>query len=174
MGAMLFRAIPPVSALAFVALASCSKPAPPTFVPKEAKVVSADLVGLKMIVRLDAQNPNDASLTAQRVKGHVVLDGSVDLGDATIDTPLALPAKATTTLDVPLSLRWTDGLAVAKLAQKTGPVPYHVEGTVTVGGTNLNVDVPFKLDGTVPREALTQAALKSIPGLPLPGLPALR
>ena len=50
-------------------------------------------------------------------------------------------------------------------------MPYTVDGTATVGGERLNVDVPFKLSGTMTPEQLQGALMKSLQGLPaIPGL----
>src|SRR5262249_54464696 len=110
-------------------------------------------------------------LSARSVTGKVVLDGKYDLGSATISKPISLPAGARTTLDVPLALNWHDVGALAQLAAQSRPVPYSVDGTVTVGGERLNVDLPFHMTGTITQETLVEVtthSLPAIPGLKLP------
>ena len=71
-------------------------------------------------------------------------------------------------------MKWKGLGGLASLAQAKKPVPYTVEGTATVGGESLNVDVPFKLEGKITPEQVQQALVKSLKGIPgLPGFPAL-
>ena len=151
-----------------VALASgaCSKPEPPTLQPKEARVNAVGVAGVDMLVRLEVTNPNGFTLSARSVTGKAKLDGKWDLGTMTLSKPFTLPAKQATTLDVPMSLPWSDVSTVGALAMATQPVPYVVEGTVTIGGETINVDLPYKLEGTITREQIVGAALKGLSTLP--------
>jgi LEA14-like dessication related protein len=162
---------------AFVALAgallvcACSKPEPPTLVPKEAQVTGVGPAGLDVLLRMEATNPNRLTITAQAVTGKAKLDGKWDLGTVTIAKPVVLPPKTPTMIDIPMKLPWTDMKALAALASATGPVPYVVDGTVTIGGENLKLDLPFHVSGTVTREQIGAAAMKGMQGLPaIPGL----
>lgn len=153
---------------AFIALlgSACSKPEPPTLVPKEAKVTAVGPTGLSLLLRMEATNPNRVTLSAQSVTGKATLDGKWDVGTVTISKPIALPPNVPTMIDVPLTLPWTDLNALGALATAPGPVPYVVEGTVAVGGERLNVNLPFRLSGTITREQIANAALKSLPAIP--------
>jgi len=155
-----------------VAAASCSKPEPPVLTPKEATVTRLDLAGADLRVTMEAFNPNRVALSAQRVVGRVVLDGKHDLGTVTIDRPTTLPAGARTLIDVPLAVKWSNAATFASLASARRAMPYTIDGTVTVGGERLNIDVPFSLRGVITQEQIVQAtmsSLQNIPGLP-PGL----
>ena len=162
------------AALVAAALAAtgCAKPEPPTLRPLDVATTRVDETGLGLRVRLEAQNPNRVPLVAQRVSGHLTLaGGTIDLGTVSVDQALTLPAKSTTVVEVPLTMRWQNLGALGMLAAQTPTVPYAIEGTVTVGGERLNVELPFTLTGTLQRDDLVRAALRGIPTLPgLPGL----
>ncbi len=153
---------------------ACSKPQPPQLTPKEAKVTAVDLTGFDMRVKMEAFNPNGYDVSVRTVVAHVVVDGTHDLGTVTAAQPFNLPANARTVIDVPLSVKWKGAVNFASLATSKRPIPYAVDGTATVGGESLNVDVPFKLQGVITPEQLQQAGLKSLQAIPaLQGLPNL-
>ncbi|MDB4933617.1 MAG: hypothetical protein JWP87_589 [Labilithrix sp.] len=157
-----------------VTLAACSKPKAPQLVPQEAKVTSVDISGFDMRVKMDAFNPNGYPLSVRTVVAHVIVDGNQDLGTVTASQPIDLPANAHTIIDVPMSVKWKSVGSLAAIAAAKRPVPYTLDGTATVGGESLNVDVPFKMQGTITAEQLQQAGLKSLQGIPgLQGLPGL-
>ena len=161
-----------VLVVALAAALGCSKPAPPTLVPVSATVTEITPEGIGLSLALNATNPNGSDLGAQGVTAHVVLDRNVEMGTVTTSQPISLPAGKTTPLALPLAVKWGSLAALATLAQTTGDVPYAVDGTVTMGGTLLNVGVPFHLDGTVTHAQLVSATMRSIPGLE--GFPGLR
>lgn len=148
---------------------ACSKPKPPELTPTEATVSGVDVAGFDLRLKMDAFNPNKFDIHARNVVAHVVLNGTEDLGTITTPTALALPAGGHTPLNVSLRAPWKGLTALATLAQANKPVPYTLEGTVTVGGESLNVDVPFKMDGKLTPEQLREATARSLRGL-LPGL----
>jgi LEA14-like dessication related protein len=157
-----------------VGVVACSKPQPPQLTPKSAQITAVDLTGFDLRVKMDAFNPNGIELSVRSVVAHVVVDGTQDLGTVTSSQPFVLPANAHTLVDVPLNVKWKGIGSVAAIAQSKRPVPYTVDGTATIGGEHLNVDIPFKLQGTMTAEQLQQATMKSLQGIPgLQGLPGL-
>jgi LEA14-like dessication related protein len=154
-----------------LALAACSRPEPPTLTPELATVTRVTPAGIDLQVRLDAYNPNGIEISARSVKANVMLDGKYDVGTVTVPMPLSLPAKKRTRLDVPLSVKWRDLTGLAALAASNRGVPYQLDGSVSLGGDTLNVDVPFRMGGTITHEQLVQAVTNSLPKLPIPGLP---
>ena len=161
-------------AFALVPVFACSKPLPPQLTPKEAKVTAVDLTGFDMLVKMEAFNPNGFALSVRSVVAHVVVDGTHDLGTVTAAQPIELPANARTLVEVPINVKWAGAVNLANLAASKRPIPYTVDGTATVGGASLNVDVPFKLQGVLTPEQLRQAGLKSLQAIPgLSGLPGL-
>lgn len=162
MRAGLFLAIPLLLSL------GCAKPEPPTLTPKSATITAISPAGLDLELKLQADNPNGVDLDTQKVVADVTLDGTVKLGTVTVASPMHLPAKKSTTLTVPLRATWANLLALAPLAQKTGEVPFTVDGKVTVGGA-LELEVPFHLQGKMtPAQLgeLARSALPKVPGLP--------
>lgn len=151
---------------------ACSKPQPPQLTPKEAKITSIDVSGFDMRVKMDAFNPNGFDLSVRNVVAHVVVDGNQDLGTVTASQVINLPANAHTLIDVPMNVKWKGLGGLAQIAAAKRPVPYTVDGTANVGGERLNVDVPFKLQGTITSAELQAATLKSLQNIPgLQGLP---
>ena len=163
--------------LALVSLAlavACSKPQPPQLTPQQVRVTSVDVTGFDMTVKMDAFNPNAFDLSVQSVAAHVLVDGNQDLGTVTASKPITLAANAHTAIDVPMTVKWKSAAGFAAIAASRRPVTYTIDGTAAVGGSSLNVDVPFKLQGTITAEQLQQAGLKSLQAIPgLQGLPGL-
>lgn len=149
-----------------LSLAACSKPDPPQITVKEARIIGLDANGVTVQVRVDATNPNAVALSVQSVTGNVKLDGKHDLGTITVPKPVSLPAKATTPLDVPLVAKWQSLATLTQLAAAQRTIPFTVDGTVAVGGESLSINVPFQTSGSVTREQLTEAAIRSIPQIP--------
>jgi LEA14-like dessication related protein len=159
-----------LSAAVFV-LAACSKPAPPQITPKEARLVGLGPTGAELVVVVEATNPNRVTLSAQSVTAHAKLDGKWELGTVKIDKPIVLPPNTPTAVETAMTLPWSNMNALGALATAQRPVPYVVEGTVTVGGESLHVDLPFSVSGTLSKEQIAAAALKSLQNIPaLPGL----
>ena len=155
------------SALSLVSVTACSKPEPPQLVPKEVRVAAVSPMGLDVVVKVEATNPNSIALSAQSFTGKAKLDGKYDLAMVTVNKPFSLPAKQATLLEVPMTLPWSDLSALSALAQTTKPIPYVVDGTVTVGGESLNVSLPYSVSGTIAREQIIAAAMKGIPSFPI-------
>lgn len=163
------RLLPALALLSF----SCTKPDPPVLTPKSAKVTEVTPAGVGLALSVEAYNPNGVDLSARSVTGKIVLDGKYDLGTTTVSKPVSLPAGARTTLDIPLSVAWNDMTALATLATSNRAAPYTVDGTVTVGGERLNVDLPFHMTGVITHDELVQATMRSIPAIPGLKLPQL-
>lgn len=160
--------------LALSALSGCQKPAPPHITPKEARVVAVGAQGLEVALEVEATNPNGVTLSVQSVTARAKLDGRWDMGAVTIAKPIVLPPNAPAMIDVPLTMPWTDLNGLATLVSAPKPVPYSVEGSAKIGGEHLNVDVPFTLTGTISRDQLVGAAMKALPGVPLPALSGIK
>jgi LEA14-like dessication related protein len=151
---------------AALTLAACSRPEPPTLTPERATVTAVTPAGLDLQVRFDAHNPNGFEIAARSVKADVKLDGKFDVGTVTVPVALRLPPRKHTPLEVPLSVKWRDVAGLALLAAGRRGIPYEVAGTVAIGGEKLNVDVPFRLTGTITQEQLIQALGNSLPMIP--------
>lgn len=151
---------------------SCKRPVPPTLVPVEVKVVGVTGTGIDLLVKVEATNTNPYTLAARDVRAKLTMDdGRYDLGSTMITKPVTLPPNVPTPIDVPISMRWQSFGMVGEMAASGRDIPYMVEGTVKIGGENVNLDVPFTAKGVVKREQVIAAALRALPVQP--GAPML-
>jgi LEA14-like dessication related protein len=163
------RLIAPLALAAALSVASCSRPDPPKLTPEQASITSITPSGIGLSLTLDAYNPNSIALSTQSVKAKVTFDGKYNAGDVNVATPLSLPAGKHTKLEIPLTVKWNDLAGLIALGASNRDVPYQVEGTLTLGGDTLNVDVPFRISGIMTHAEIKRATLSSLPSLP--GLP---
>lgn len=153
-------------ALLAAPLLGCSRPEPPTLVPKSAVVTALSPAGIDMRLELDATNPNSFPLVAQSVTAKVRFDGRYDMGTTTLSTPLDITAGGTTTLRVPVSVPWSNVAPLFGLAASGADVTYDIDGTVVVGGSSLHVSLPFTASGKVTHDQIVKATVRSLPVIP--------
>jgi LEA14-like dessication related protein len=145
--------------------AGCSKPAPPTLVPERVQITGLTSSHIDLEVTLDATNPNSIDLVARSLTAHVVIAGKFDVGTAEIPVTTTLPARQTTRIDVPISLKLEDIAPLGKLAITSATLPYRVDGVVSLGGDLLHIEIPYHLTDAIPRSQIAHAVLATIPGL---------
>jgi LEA14-like dessication related protein len=157
-----------LAAAAFAACAAlgCSTPQPPTLTPKKVTVTALSPVAIDVNLELDAANPNSFALAVRTVTAKVRLAGQYDVGTSTVAKPFDLPAKATVSLSVPMSVPWSNVAPLVGLAAGGKDVAYEVEGTVSIGSASLDVTLPFKTSGTMTHDQMVQATMRSIPAIP--------
>ncbi|MEZ4371903.1 MAG: LEA type 2 family protein [Polyangiaceae bacterium] len=148
------------------ASAGCSKPQPPTITPKKGTIQSVGPTGVTLRLEFDAYNPNGFDLNVQSVKAKVTFDSSIKLSEVTSPTAISLPSKATSPLTADVTIPFNSLPALMSLAASKTEVPYVIEGTVTVGGKSLNVNLPFTMKGVVTQQQLVTAGMNSLQGLP--------
>ena len=161
-----------VTLVAVLVLSGCSKPKAPTLTPEATRVASVTPQGIGIRVTLAALNPNDFDLNTQKVVGTIKLGDKVTLGPISKPHGTKLAANKSTNIDLDIEASWEQAAQLAQLAAAGPTVPYEVEGTVTVGGERLNVDLPFKIKGEVSQTQLVAAGLRGLP--PIPGLPTFK
>jgi LEA14-like dessication related protein len=161
-----------LAVVAVLVFSGCSKPKPPTLTPEATRVVSVTAQGIGIRVTLAALNPNDFDLNTQKVVGTIKLGDKVTLGPISKPHGIKLEANKSTNIDLDIEASWEQAAQLAQLATVGPNVPYEVEGTVTVGGKSLNVDLPFKIKGDVSQTQLIAAGLKGLPAIP--GLPGFK
>jgi LEA14-like dessication related protein len=157
---------PTVALVVGVLLAACGRPKPPSLTPEKVELTSIGPDGVHLAIHLRVENPNRFDLSARSVTGRVRLDGKYDVGSAAMSQPFRLPSGAPTRLSVPTTLVLRDLPVVVGLALSNRDLTYDVDGTVNVGGDNLNVDLPFHLTGELTHEQLLKATMNSLPRLP--------
>lgn len=151
-------------AVALLAL-GCAKPQPPRITPRSADVTGANSQGLGLRVHCVVRNTNGFDLTVQRVSVRLTL-ASRDLGATELPSALRLPSNVDVPMDIEVRAPWGDLPGIIAVTLFNENVPYRLDGTARVGGRNLNLDVPFTLESTLPRRVLTGAVSNSTPGLP--------
>jgi LEA14-like dessication related protein len=170
--ARLFLLLSTVLLSMFPLLVGCSKPKAPTLTPESTEITSVTPTGIGVRVTLSAHNPNDFALNTRNVKGTITLGNKVTLGPMEKPHGVGLPANKATSVSVEFQATWEQAAQLAQLATSGPTVPYVVEGTITVGGKSLNVDLPFTIKGEVSQTQLIAAGLKGLPSIP--GLPVFK
>jgi LEA14-like dessication related protein len=164
-GAAALRWTSALGLAAVLGLAACSKPAPPTITSVRPTSIGVTAIGLTVGLELGMQNPNAVPIPLESVQAHVVLDGTLDLGTATVPDEVILAAGQETRTPVSVELPWKDMRQLAHLVASGRDVDYKADGTVALGGKLLNVSVPFVMAGTITREDLARGAMQGLPRL---------
>jgi LEA14-like dessication related protein len=156
------RALVLISTLALTT--ACAKPKPVTVTPKSAQVLSLSPRGVELAVAFDVTNPNRFPLIVHSVDGHFALGPGTgtELGTAHAEPSASIPAQATSTVTSTVAVGWTNLAALAPFALSPGAVPYTFAGNAAMGGSELNVTVPFTLTGELTREQLISVGLAGL------------
>lgn len=146
--------------------AACSKPKPVTVTPKSAQVLSLTPRGVELAVAFDVVNPNRFPLIVHSVDGHFSLGAGAgtELGTAHAEPSASIAAQATSTVSSTVAVGWTNLAALAPFALSASAVPFTFAGNATLGGSELNVTVPFTLTGELTRAQLISIGLAGIGG----------
>ena len=151
-----------------VSLAACSTPELPTVKPLSGRVVGINTTGLEIEAKLEAYNPNDFDIQVKSYTATITIDRTIDAGTVTSQQTITLPANKKKVIDVPMNVKWNDATALAPLALSNRDVPWEANGKVKIGGS-LDVELPFKVSGTLTHQQISQAVSRSLPKIP--GLP---
>jgi LEA14-like dessication related protein len=143
---------------------ACAKPKPVTITPKSAQVQSLSPRGVELAVAFDVTNPNRFPLIVHSVDGHfsVGAGAGTELGTAHAEPSASIAAQATSTVTSTVAVGWTNLAALAPFALSPGAVPYTFTGSATLGGSGLNVSVPFTLTGELTRAQLLSIGLAGL------------
>ena len=152
------------SALSLALFSGCAKPKPPTVTPKSAQVVSVSPGGVQLAVAFDVTNPNGFPLVVHAVDGHFFVGAGAgsELGTAHAEPSANIEAHATSTVSSTVAVGWNNLAALAPFALSPGAVPYTFSGNATLGGSELNVSVPFTLTGELTRAQLVSVGLAGL------------
>ncbi len=151
---------------AAVALSACSPPEPPTVKPVSGRVTGINTGGLEVLAMLEAYNPNDFEIQVKSFSAKVTLDRQIDLGTVSSPQSVTLPAQKKKVFEIPISVKWDDVASIAPLALSNRDVPWAADGTVKIAARSLDVDVPFKVSGTITHQQIVQAVGRSVPRIP--------
>jgi len=110
------------------------------------RVNSIGLDGASLDILVDVYNPNSYRLALQRFTYDLAIE-SVNWGRGSTDSPLAVDARNTSTLRLPLEVSWSRLGDVGRQALRTGTVNYGVSGEIMVGTSLGDVRVPYTKSG---------------------------
>jgi hypothetical protein len=125
-------------------------------------VTRIDGAGIGLDLVLSANNANTVDLTLTEVRSHLVLDGTHDIGTVSVPESVVLAAGKSTQVDVQVSMPWSDVGALAPRAALGGPIPYSVDGSVSLGGVLERVRLPFHAEGSIASADLVKATVRAL------------
>ena len=117
--------------------------------------------GVELAVEFDVTNPNRFPLIVHSVDGHfsVGAGAGTELGTAHAEPSASISAQATSSVTSTVAVGWTNLAALAPFALSPGAVPYTFTGSAAVGGSELNVTIPFTVTGELTRAQLLSIGL---------------
>lgn len=132
------------------------------------KVVPADfsLAGATFNFNFDVRNPNPLGLNLSKVTYALALNQH-PLASGDLNQGIALPARGSAPLEIPLSLNFKDLLAAAADLGRSPKLPYQLAGKVYVGPLAIPYDVKGELE--LPRLPKVELAGVQIRDLSLSG-----
>lgn len=142
-------------------LTACARPKPPTVTPTVARVVAVTNRGVDLQVTLAVHNPNSFELAARAVEGTLYLDGQTKLGTGRATPSESIPAHGSAEVTSQVQVAWESLPSLQNFLGRE-QVPYDFKGNVTLGGSALEVTLPFELKGTLTRAQLLQAGLRGL------------
>lgn len=153
-----------VACAALALTVACAKPEPPTIIAKSAQVLAVGASGVSLAVTFDVQNPNRFPLIVHAVDGRLLLGAGagVELGKAHAEPASSIPARGNSTVTSQIAVAWTNLSALAPFLLSPAAVPYRFDGSATMGGESLNVNLPFTLNGELTRAQLINVGLAGL------------
>jgi LEA14-like dessication related protein len=149
-----------LSIVAILLITACSKPKPPSIVPRSAQVAAIKPDSIELALVLDAHNPNSFPIVANRVSATFELQDGTPLGRGESSEAFTIPAQGDAQLTAKLDVRWDSLSALAPYALAARPLPYRLRGSARLGSEHLNMDIPFSIDGQLTPEQVIQAGLR--------------
>jgi LEA14-like dessication related protein len=114
----------------------------PKITLEDIKVSKMGLLEAQLDVVLNIANPNDIDFDVKNLT-YVLEANSKQITSGTIKEPIKVLANKTTSVSLPLTVKYSDVFSSAlKLLQNEG-LPYHILGKVQVGPFNI----PFDKEG---------------------------
>lgn len=149
-----------VLAASLVLTVACSKPKPPELTPRSAQVSAVLADGVELALELTAHNPNSFPIRASNVVATLELQDGTPLGSGTSAESFTIPAEGNAPIHGKLQVRFTSFSALAPYALQQKPLPYRVRGSARVGGEQLNVELPFSIEGQLTAEQVMAAGMR--------------
>lgn len=146
-----------VALVVAASVAGCSKPKPPSLTPRSAQVSAIKPDSVQLDVVLSAHNPNAFPIVASSVDGTFELQDGTPLGSARSTESFTIGPDSNQDIKAVLDVRFTSLSALTPYALAAKPLPYRIRGNARIGGENLNVDLPFSIDGQLTPEQVIAA-----------------
>ena len=153
-----------IGLVALTLAVACVRPKAPTITPKSAQVRAVDATGVTLTVTFDVANPNRFPLIVHAVDGRFSLggDAGIELGKAHAEPASNIPAEGTSTVSSEIAVGWTNLAALTPFILSPAAVPYRFDGSATLGGENLNLNLPFTVTGELTRAQLIGMGLSGL------------
>ena len=110
------------------------------------QVNSIGFDGASLDILVDVYNPNSYRLALQRFSYDLAIE-NVNWGLGSTGSPMAVEARNSATIRLPLDVSWSRLGDVGRQALQTGSVNYGVSGEVIVGTSLGDVRVPYSKSG---------------------------
>jgi LEA14-like dessication related protein len=131
-------------------LAACAalapRPLPPRIEFVGVRIARLQLTDVRLRVALDVHNPNAYELSVASIDAEITVNG-VRLAAASLPSSLALPAAATSRVELDLRTGVDKLVGVLDRLPASGPVPYEITGIAVVQD---GVRLPFRRRGELP------------------------
>lgn len=147
----------PVLAL-LVLTQACTGFRKPTIELEGVQLGSVGLTGGTLLVNVRVENPNAIGFRVENVAYELFLRESGDSADeqgwerltsGNYDEDIAIRARETRTVQLPIEFRFADLGPVAQSVMRTGRFNYRVAGTVQVRAAGTTRTVPFRKTGSM-------------------------
>jgi LEA14-like dessication related protein len=142
-----------------VGLCSCS-PKTPTLVPQVARVLWVGPTGLRLAIEVDVHNPNSFPIVANAIEGVVELGNGSKLGRGLAYPQGSIPAEGASRVTTQVDIQWQNLGAFAPFMMSAGPVPYVFKGSALIGGEDINISIPFQVNGQLTRAEIIAAGIR--------------
>lgn len=141
-------------------LALACSPKTPTLVPQVARVLWVGPGGLRLAIEVDVHNPNSFPIVANAIDGVVELGTGATLGRGLAYPQGTIPAEGASRVTAQVDIQWQNLGAFAPFMMSAGPVPYVFKGNAVIGGDDINVSIPFQVNGQLTRAEIIAAGIR--------------
>lgn len=150
-----------VAATLALGLALGCSPKMPTVTPQVARVMWVSPAGVRLAIEVDVHNPNSFPLMANAIEGVIEVGPGSTLGYGTAYPGGTIPAEGASRVITQVDVQWTNIAALTPFLMSPLPVPYVFKGNARIGGDDVNLSVPFEVNGQLTRAELIGAGLRA-------------
>jgi LEA14-like dessication related protein len=118
----------------------------PSFVLRGVMISPRSFTEVKLLVSLDAQNPNRLDLTLKSLECTIYLNHE-EIGKGRLENEILIPSSSRTRIEVPIEVKFKDMGGSLKAIFTGGNLPYKIEGKADVGTALGSLSFPFSEEG---------------------------